>query len=556
LNSAVLIVSVIILFAFGYRFYGVFLSKIFGIDCHPPPPPQKKKKWIIFFSAKHWVVLFGHHFSSICGAGPIVGPALAVAYWGWGPSIIWIIAGTVLMGAVSDFSTLITSVRHGGKSISEISGSAISKKARLFFSLFILLALILVLAAFAIFAAKTLTAKPEVVIPSLGIIPVAILMGWMMYQKGFSMVWTTFLGLGALIGLILIGNRFPVILPDLLWFSSQQIWIVLLMIYCFIAACLPVQLLLQPRDYLASFILLFAIGVGLLGIFVTHPPMQANMVTSLWPKEWEGAGPLWPMLFVTIACGAISGFHALVSSGTTCKQLDSEAHACRIGYGGMLTEGLVGALVVVCVGAGLSAAQHQAMLRPGGAGPIGAFGEGYGNLVLPLLGGYGAIFAIMTLNTFILTTLDTATRISRYVLQDLTGIQDRFSATALVVLVAIVVAMTGQWQRIWPVFGASNQLIAGLGLLVVSSWLLSLGKPVRYTMIPALFMMVTTITAFGYQIYKALGKINPSTQEWSPDWVLASTTLFLTFLAIFMLKEVLRVFRNWGAKPASVLLNP
>ena len=555
MNSAVLILSVIIFFAIGYRFYGAFLSKIFGIDPTRPTPAHEKRDGVDFVSAKHWVVLFGHHFSSICGAGPIVGPALAVAYWGWGPSIVWIIVGSVLMGAVSDYSALITSVRHGGKSISEISGSVISKKARLFFSLFILLALVLVLAAFAIFAAKTLTAKPEVVIPSLGIIPLAILIGWMMYRKGFSIVWTTFLGLGALIGLVLIGNRVPVTLPDFLGFTSQQIWIVLLMIYCFIAACLPVQLLLQPRDYLASFILLFAIGVGLFGIFLTHPPMQASMVTSLWPKEWEGAGPLWPMLFVTIACGAISGFHTLVSSGTTCKQLDSEAHACRIGYGGMLTEGLVGALVVICVGAGLSVAQHQAILRPGGAGPIGAFGEGYANLVFPLLGGYGAIFAIMALNTFILTTLDTATRISRYVLQELTGIQGRFSATGLVVLIAIVVAMTGQWQRIWPVFGASNQLIAGLGLLVVSSWLLSLGKPVRYTLIPALFMMGTTITAFGFQIFKALGKINPLTREWSPDWVLASTTLILTLLALFMLKEVLRVFIDWRAKPASALLN-
>jgi len=555
LNSAVLIFSVLGFFILGYYFYGTLLSKIFGVDPNRPTPAHEKRDGVDFVSARHWMVLFGHHFSSICGAGPIVGPALAVAYWGWGPSIVWIVLGAVLMGAVSDFSALMASVRHGGRSIAEISGEVISKRARLFFSLFILVALILVLAAFSIFAAKTFIAKPQVVIPSVGIIPIAVLMGWMMYQRGFSIVWTTCLGLGALVVTILIGNRVPVNLPDFLGLSGQQFWIILLMIYCFIAACLPVQFLLQPRDYLASYILIFTIVVGLAGILITHPNMQGSALTSMWPSEWKGAGPIWPMLFVTIACGAISGFHALVSSGTTCKQLDTEAHACRIGYGGMLTEGLVGALVVVCVGAGLTAPQHVAMLQTGGSGPIGAFGEGYANLVAPLLGSYGVIFAIMALYTFILTTLDTATRISRYVLQELMGIKNRFVATGLVVLVTILVAMTGHWQRIWPAFGASNQLIAGLGLLVVSSWLLSINKPIRYTLVPAIFMMVTTISAFIYQIYRALGKFNPSNQEWDPDWVLAGTTIILTLLAFFMLKEAWKILEDWKARKISMLLN-
>ncbi len=318
MNSVFIITGVIIFFAIGYRVYGTLLSNVFGIDPARPTPAHEKRDGIDFVSARHWLVLFGHHFSSICGAGPIVGPALAVAYWGWGPSIVWIILGAILMGAVSDYSALITSVRHGGKSISEISGQVISKKARLFFSLFILLALILVLAAFVIFAAKTLTAKPEVVIPSLGIIPIAVIVGWMMYQRNFPIVWVTVFGLGALIALVFIGNRTPVAMPDLFGLTSQQVWIVLLMIYCFVAACLPVQLLLQPRDYLASFILIFAIVVGVVGIFLTHPPMQANLMTSVWPTEWEAAGPIWPMLFVTIACGAISWFlpGPLVSSWT------------------------------------------------------------------------------------------------------------------------------------------------------------------------------------------------------------------------------------------------
>lgn len=549
MNAAVLILAVLAFFLLGYRFYGGLLSRIFGIDPARPTPAREYHDGVDFVSARHWLVLFGHHFSSICGAGPIVGPALAVAYWGWAPSIVWIIVGAILMGAVSDFSTLITSVRHSGGSISEISGEVVSRRARLFFSLFILLALILVLAAFAIFAAKTFTARPEVVIPSFGIIPVAVMVGWLMYRRGMSVPLVTLLGLAALAAGAAAGRAYPVSMPDLGALSSQQVWILLLMAYCFVAAILPVQLLLQPRDYLASFVLFSAVGLGLLGIFITRPAMQAAPLVDLWPTQWAGAGPIWPMMFVTIACGAISGFHALVSSGTTCKQLDSEAHACRIGYGGMLTEGLVGAIVVVCVGAGLSTAEHAAMLRPGGAGPVGAFGEGYGNLVAPLLGGYGAVFAIMALNVFILTTLDTATRISRYVIQELTGIKNRFLATALVVAAAVALAVTGQWQRIWPAFGASNQLIAGLGLLVVSSWLLSLRKPVRYTLIPAVFMMLTTITAFVYQIYKAIARTDPATQQWNPDWFLAATALVLTLLALFMLLEVKKTLRLWREKP-------
>jgi carbon starvation protein len=554
LNSAVLIFAVLIIFALAYRLYGGLLSRLYGIDPLRPTPAHQQQDGIDFVSAKHWMVLFGHHFSSICGAGPIVGPALAVAYWGWVPSILWIIVGAIFLGAVSDFSALITSVRHEGKSLAEISGEVISQRARLFFSVFIFFALILVLAAFAIFAAKTLTAQPEVVFPSFGIIPVAFLVGWMMYRRGISMVATTSLGLGILVMTVLIGNKLPVTLPELFGLGSDQIWIVILMSYCFVAACLPVQYLLQPRDYLASYILIFAIALGLIGTVISHPPMQAAALASLWPTEWAGAGPLWPMLFVTIACGAISGFHALVSSGTTCKQLDTEAHACRIGYGGMLTEGLVGALVVVCVGAGLTTAQHAAMLQPGGPGPIGAFGQGYGNLVMPILGGYGVVFAVMALNTFILTTLDTATRISRYVLQELTGIHNRFLATGLVVAATVLLAFTGQWQRIWPAFGAANQLIAGLGLMVATSWLLTLKKPLRYTLIPSLFMMVTTVVAFGYQIYRALGRIDPVTRLWNPDWLLAGTALLLTFLALFMVFEVWKILNGWRPKPSMAKL--
>ena len=552
MNSAILILIVVVSLAMGYRFYGRMLSRLFETDPSRQTPAMTTNDGVDYVPARNWWVLFSHHFSSICGAGPIVGPALAVAYWGWVPAIIWIVVGCVLMGAVADFSSLMISVRHGGRSIAEISGELISPRARLLFSIFLLLALVLVLTAFVIFAAKTLTARPEVVIPSMGIIPVAAIMGWLMYRRGVSVSLLTVVGLGILLLSILAGQRVPVALPEVGGLSSQQVWIFLLMAYCFVAACLPVQYLLQPRDYLASFILFFAIGTGLVGILVTHPPMQAAPWTAWWPQDWAGAGPIWPMMFVTIACGAISGFHSLVSSGTTCKQLGSEAHACRIGYGGMLMEGLVGAIVVVCVGAGLTVAQHTALLSPGGAGPIGAFGEGYGMLVLPLLGDYGPVFAIMALNTFILTTLDSATRISRYILQELTGIENRFVATGLVVLVAIALALTGQWQRIWPAFGASNQLIAGLALLVVTSWLMSSRKPVLYTLIPAILMMLTTISAFAILIYQSLIRTDPVSHQWNPDWLVAGASLLLISMAFFMLNEVWKIRARTRARSSPV----
>jgi len=331
---------------------------------------------------------------------------LACAYWGWGPSVIWLLVGAIWMGAVSDFSSLFVSIRSEGQSIASIAKPEISKRARLCFAAFIWFALILVIAVFAIFAAKTFVQEPSAVVPSFGLIPTALLFGWMLYRKNIRSMIATPMGLLILAALLFIGSKVPVVLPGFFGLSSEASWILLFLTYCFIASITPVQVLLQPRDFLASFILFFVVVLGVVSVFVIHPPMQEISFRGFLPQNWPKAGPLFPMLFVTIACGAISGFHSLVSSGTTCKQIGTEAHACRIGYGSMLVECLVGVLVLICVSGALSYSQLGDLLNSGG--PIAAFSEGYGNLSSFIMGDYGKPFAILALNAFILTTLDTA----------------------------------------------------------------------------------------------------------------------------------------------------
>ncbi|MCL4818400.1 MAG: carbon starvation protein A [Vicinamibacteria bacterium] len=530
----------------GYVVYGRFIAGVVGVDPTRPTPAHTKRDGVDYVPANHWLVLFGHHFSSICAAGPIVGPALAVAYWGWAPSLLWILLGGVLMGAVADFTALVVAVRHGGVSISEVTGQVVSHRARMLFSVFIFIALILVLAVFSVLTAGTFIEAPEIVIPSWGILPVAVLAGVVLNREGDGrgrLASVTVLGLAAIVGLLVLGHEVPVALPELLGLSAQTTWILALLAYCFVASVVPVQYLLQPRDYLSSYVLFVTIGLGLLGIFVVAPQFQGAAFTSFVPAEWPVAGPLWPMMFVTIACGALSGFHSVVSSGTTCKQLDNEAHACRVGYGAMLTESLVATLVVVAVGAGITVSRHAELLRgPGGA--IAAFGEGYGTLTRWLFGDYGMTFAVMALNFFILTTLDTATRLGRYLLEELLGWRNRYAATFVVVALAAALALSGQWRVLWPAFGASNQLVGALALLVVSAWLLQNGRPRWPTLIPAILMLATTVAALGWQVWGALTQAKP-------NLFLAGLGIVLVVLAMAVLREAVPALRRGRRVPVA-----
>lgn len=528
MSSRILLLAVTALLGAGYLLYGRWVARRLGVDPRRPTPAHTRFDGVDYVPARHWLVLFGHHFSSICAAGPIVGPALAVAYWGWAPSIAWVVLGGVLMGAVADFSSLVVSVRHDGVSISEVAGQVVTRRARTLFSIFILIALVLVLAVFSVLTAGTFLQAPEIVAPSWGILPVAAVTGYFLYRRHAGrtqLALVTALGLAAVLALLALGHAFPTPIPRLAGLDPTTFWILALLGYCTVASVLPVQYLLQPRDYLSSYVLFATIGLGLLGTLLAGPALQADAFHGFVPSDWAAAGPLWPMLFVTVACGAISGFHSVVSSGTTCKQLDSEAHACRIGFGAMLTESLVATLVVVAVGAGISASRHAELLRsPGGA--IAAFGEGYGSLTSSLLGSYGATFAMMALNFFILTTLDTATRLGRYLLEELTGWRNRWAATLVMVGAAGALALSGQWRALWPAFGASNQLVGALALLVVSCWLAQRGKPSRLTLVPALVLLATTIGALVWQVRSAL------TGDGGPDLFLAALCLVLIVLAV------------------------
>jgi carbon starvation protein len=523
MNSLVIVFVAVVLFGWGFSCYARKLEQLWQIDPKRQTPAFSKYDNMDYIPAKNWLVLFGHHFASIAGAGPIIGPVIAVMLWGWLPALLWVVLGTVFIGGVHDFGSLITSVREGGSSVADIAQHVISRRAKIIFSLFVWLALILVIAVFAYLCADTFVKEPKIALPSLGLIPVAMVIGYLLYHARVNSVLATLLGLACLCGLIFWGNVFFV-------HANIKIWLLVLFIYCYFASVLPVNILLQPRDYLSSFLLFFGVGVGYLGLLLSHPVITMPS----YHKSSASEGYLWPALFVTVACGAVSGFHALISSGTSSKQIANERHIKRVGYGGMVTEGLVAVLAIIAVAVMFGERTNfSAFLKS--SGPIGVFGKGYGLITKGILGNYGPFIAVTILNAFILTTLDTATRISRYLTEELFRIKNRHLSTSLIIIMSAALAFSGKWQKIWPVFGASNQLVAALALFVLSCWLLSKKKRARITLWPAIFMLVTTVAALVYQAFKYFS---------DKDTILFIVTVLLIVLAGFMVYEVLCVFRR------------
>lgn len=521
MNSLILFVVALILFFFGYKFYSNKICKLFATDEKRATPAHVKFDGVDYVPARHWLILFGHHFASIAGAGPIIGPVVAVIAWGWMGVVIWIVFGTIFIGGVHDLGALLTSVREGGDSIAQVAENVISRRARIIFSIFLWLALVLVVAVFVHVCADTFIVQPKIVLPSLGLIPVAIVVGIMMYRLRINLVFSTAVGLVLLGALIYFGQFFPIK-------STIMFWSVILLIYAFIASVTPVNILLQPRDYISSYLLFIGVFLGILSIILGRPQFNSPGFIS-----WNtSSGPLWPMMCVVVACGAISGFHSLIASGTTSKQLANERHAKATAYGGMVCEGIVALLAVAAICAGFSKSENlAAMLKD--LGPVGLFGQGYGNITKILIGGFGGFLAITILNAFILTTLDSATRITRYITTELLGIRNRFIATSIVVVFAGLLALSGKWNKLWPAFGASNQLVAALALIVISSYLLMNKKRIHYTLIPAVFMTVTAIFALFYQAFSYYK---------DKDYLLLAIAVILIGLAFFMIFEVLNKF--------------
>jgi carbon starvation protein len=537
MNSLVLATGALVLFFLGYRFYGHLIEKLWGVDPSRKTPAVEEYDGIDYVPAKHWTVLFGHHFASIAGAGPIIGPVIAAVVWGWFPAVIWLIAGSIFLGGVHDFSAFMVSLRHKGRSVADVAQTVMGFRAKMILATFVWLALVLVVAVFAAVAAKTLSSKAEIVIPNFGLIVIALLVGFLMYRRSVNQVLATIIGIALLFGFIVLGYHVPISLGD----NAVTLWTIVLFVYAFIASILPVDILLQPRDYLSSFVLLFGLLFGYAGIAITHPQMHTPAFIS-----WHGTqGYLWPMMCVIIACGAISGFHSLVASGTTSKQLANERDAKKIGYGAMIMEGVLSVLALIAVAGGLYWSGREG--KPGliypelmeGGNWIVTFGTGYGQLVKPFLGTLGMLFGIMMLETFVMTTLDTATRIARYITEELFGeglkirpLRNKYASTALIIIVAVWLAL-GSWQSIWPVFGASNQLIAALVLIIVSIYLLSRQKQAAYTFYPAIFMLITTAAAL---IYTFLGFVRDGKA------LLAVVDFVLFALALFMCFEAARTY--------------
>ncbi|MBL7156681.1 MAG: carbon starvation protein A [Candidatus Omnitrophica bacterium] len=522
-------------FLFGFFFYSKRVEKLIKIDPRRKTPAYTKYDGVDYVPAKHWSVLFGHHFASIAGAAPIVGPILAVSIWGWAPALIWVVLGSVFIGGIHDYCSLIISTRHGGTSIADIAKDTISKNAKIVFLIFLLLTLILIISVFVHICAKTFIVKPEIAIPSLSLIPIAILVGFLLYNLKLHQPTVTVLGLGLLVGAMFLGRHYPIILGD----NATHIWGVILLCYAFLASVTPVNILLQPRDYLSSYLLLFGIVFGYVGIILTRPDISFPAFLG-----WGGTRnlKLWPILFVTVACGAVSGFHSVVASGTTSKQLESEKDARRIGYGAMITEGILAVMAVLVIAAAFKETNTLAEVVERGAGPVGAFGIGYNEVTKIFLGTFGGVFAMMILNSFILTTLDTATRIARYLAQELFRIKNRFAATIIVVALAGWLGLSGEWNEIWPIFGSANQLIAALALIVITSWLLSRRKQVLYTLIPMLFMLAT---ATGALILQFIGYAKTqNTLLLVVAFVLLCLAAFVLFEAFLAIRRIFQVKKN------------
>ena len=555
LTIGILLFSCLFFYFVGYRFYaGKLDSELIQPSDKLVTPAVEQNDGVDYVPSKP-LVLFGHNFASIAGAGPVIGPIIAMHHFGWAITLVWILLGNVFIGAVHDYLTLMVSVRNRGSSIADIAETTMGYRAKAVFAIFLVLAMLLVIAVFGVVAAKTLIAQPEMVFPTFAIIPVSVLLGWCIYKKNLNLQMVSAVAVLTVILNIYIGFQIPVPLPEegVLGLSPLLFWFVILMIYAGVASVLPVQTLLQPRDYLSTYILFGSMGLAIAGLLWVGPELN----TPAWRGAMsEGQGPVWPMLFVLVACGAVSGFHSLVAGGTTSKQLATESQGKIISYGGMLTEGVVAVVTVLLVGGGLywvapegggidmTKLGFRETLQSGGW--ILAFGNGFGNIVhqmLPILSfTFASMIAVLALNTFVLTTLDTAVRITRFLVQESLGdkipvFKNKYIVTVAVVFVAYLIGATDGWQKIWPIFGATNQLIAAVALFVVATWLMAVKKPTQYVLYPAIFMVITTIGALGWQAWRFFTAPEP-------NLFLGGTAVVLIGLAVFVGNEGMQALRG------------
>lgn len=519
MSAVLLLVIASVLFIFGYIFYGRYLAKKLGVDPKQATPAHTMRDNIDYVPAKA-PVLLGHHFASIAGAGPIVGPITA-AVFGWVPVFLWIVLGSIFIGAVHDFTSIVASIRHKGQSIGVVIDQQIGTRGKQLFLIFAWCTLVLVVAAFTILVANTFVEKPPVGTASVFFILLAILFGLSIYRMNAPLAVATIVGVALLLFCIWMGFQFPIML-------SSQVWTWILLGYIFAASVLPVWLLLQPRDYLNSFLLYMVLVGAFIGILLKHPSITMPAFIAFNDHE---LGLLFPILFVTVACGAISGFHSLVGSGTTAKQLNRETDAKPVGYGGMLIEGVLAVIALITV-ATIVGGNFR-------GNPIKIFAVGVGSFVakLGIPEQVGVTFAALALSAFALTSLDTATRLGRFAFQEFfrsekpsswqTVLTNRYVATFFTVLPGGILAFSGSYKAIWPIFGSANQMLAALALLAGSVWLANKGQKNGFLRYPMYFMFAVTLTALVILVYH---KIISLLDHYSGVKILDSFNLISTYM--------------------------
>jgi carbon starvation protein len=520
-----------------YRYYAGNLARnVFRLDAKAPTPAHTMTDGIDYVPTRKGI-LFGHHYASIAGLSPMLGPAIAVI-WGWLPALLWVVVGTILIGAVHDFSTLVVSVRHRGMSIGKVAEDIMGPRAKSLFHAIIFFLISLAMGVFAYVVATLFSSPPppaqpsgvqhpEAVFPTASLIVMAFIVGYLVYKRNARITPLTLVAFFLMLFLVYVGLKVPLL------GVSRQTWTYVLLVYCFAASVLPVWILLQPRDYLNSLLLFLGLALMYLGFFVGSPSFAAPSV-QLRPA---GAPPLFPFVFITIACGAISGFHGLVSSGTTAKQLNKETDAQLIGYGGMIGESLLGLIAVLACTCGFPnfeewATHYASWGAAQGLGPkMAAFISGAGSFVanLGIPREWGEAFVALVAISFALTSMDSATRLLRFNLNEIGDtlgwrpLQNRYLSSLIAVvaigffaLLKVPVEVGGATQMrpaglaLWALFGTTNQILGGLALLAVTLYLWQRRRPIVYTLVPMLFMLVTTLTAMGENLvaYARGGKIS------------------------------------------------
>ncbi len=576
MNVAIVMIFSLGLIILAFKYYGRFVSRTLSIDPSIPTPAVRINDGVDYVPTKP-LVLFAHHFAAIAAAGPIVGPTLALMF-GFVPTWLWIILGVIFIGAVHDFSALFVAMREGGKSIGEVARKTLGKPGFIFYVLFAIVLCLLVIAAFLQLTAVALTSSvpPDDVsltastgalhvveqagkmtvqiggVASASVIimtVVAPLIGWLIYRKHVNVVVVSIIAFVISMLSIVIGFYFPVTI-DPNW------WIVIITVYVFFASWIPVWIVLQPRDFTNAQVLYLGlvsmvvgvIGAGIAGKVIDIPAFNLSDAAS-----YQNLGMMWPFLFITIACGAASGAHGLVCGGTSCKQISSEKDAKIIGYGGMLLEGVLALCVILIIAGGLGFEKYKSLVYPlqGASNAPLAFALGLGKTLeiavgLPTV--YGTIWGILLLEGFLVTTIDALVRLTRYLFEELwlniftnppAILKNRIFNGVIVVVGFLSLTFTNAYIKIWPIFGAANQLLAALTLIAVTAWLVQKARKAWFTAIPAVFMLVTTITALFFLLQRYLA---------SNNWTLAITDIILLILAFGVIVLTFKYFYGLRAK--------